>query len=108
MIPSNLHHFFWDVNVDSFAPAAFPDYTIARILEFGDQVAIHWLMETFPREQIQRVIIEERRLSPRSANFWALAYGIPRDEVAALRAEPQFLPRDERSFGTNSLPSTRQ
>jgi len=36
---------------------------------------------------IKRVISNERRLSRKSANFWALAYGIPSDQVAALKAD---------------------
>lgn len=86
MIPQNLRSLFWDVNLDSFNPASYPDYTIARVLEYGDEEAVRWLRETFTEEAIKRVISNERRLSPRSANFWALAYGIPSSEVAALKA----------------------
>ncbi|MGH9468880.1 MAG: DUF6922 domain-containing protein, partial [Terriglobia bacterium] len=84
MVPSNLRSLFWDVNLDTFRPAAFPEYSIARVLEYGDREAVAWLRETFREEAIKRVISDERRLSRRSANFWALAYGIPSHEVAAL------------------------
>ena len=86
MIPQNLRSLFWDVNLHSFNPASYPDYTIARVLEYGDEEAVRWLRETFTKEAIKQVISNERRLSPRSANFWALAYGIPSSEVAALKA----------------------
>jgi len=86
MIPRNLRPLFWDVNWEKFDPRSFPDYTIARILEYGDEDAVRWLRQTFTAEVIKRVIANERRLSPRSANFWALAYGIPAREVAALNA----------------------
>lgn len=85
MIPQKLRALFWDVKWPVFDPAAFPDYTIARILEYGDHDAVAWLRKAFSEEEIKRVISNERRLSPRSANFWALAYGIPSDEVAALK-----------------------
>ncbi len=51
----------------------------------GDERAVAWLKSTFPEEEIRRAILSERRLSARSANFWALAYGIPLNEVAALK-----------------------
>ena len=86
MIPKHLRSLFWDVNLEAFHPVSFPEYTIARILEYGDKEAVAWLRETFTEEAIKRVISSERRLSPRSANFWALAYGIPSHEVAALKA----------------------
>lgn len=86
MIPHNLRPIFWDIDAEGFEPASHPDYTIARILEFGDESAVGWLKQTFPKAEIERVVANERRLSPRSANFWALVYGIPLDRVAALKA----------------------
>jgi hypothetical protein len=79
---------FWDVNLDNFNPAAYPDYTIARVLELGDENAVKWMKATFPEADVRRVIATERRLSRKSANFWALVYGIAPDDVAALRSVP--------------------
>jgi len=84
MIPSNLRPLFWDTNLDTFIPEAYPDYTIFRVLELGDEAAVKWLRETFAEAEIQRVLRTEHRLTPKSANFWALVYGIPSREVAAL------------------------
>lgn len=84
MIPAHLRLFFWDINTDHFEPHSYPEYTIARILEYGDEKALAWLKETFSEDQIKNVIRTERRLSHRSANFWALFYGIPSCDVAAL------------------------
>ena len=71
-------------NLSTFQLSAYPDYTIFRVLEYGDDEAIAWLRETFNPSEIRRVLCTERRLSPKSATFWALAYGIPETEVAAL------------------------
>jgi hypothetical protein len=76
---------FWDVNLDNFNPAAYPEYTIARVLELGDEKAVKWMKETFPEDEIKRIISTERRLSRKSANFWALVYRIAPQDVAALR-----------------------
>jgi hypothetical protein len=84
MIPQHLHPLFWDVNLDNFNPTAFPDYAIARVLELGDENAVKWMKETFSESDIKRVIATERRLSKKSANFWALVYGIAPGDVAAL------------------------
>ncbi len=92
MIPQHLRSLFWDVNWQTLNPGSFPEYTIARILEYGDERAVAWLRETFTEEAIRRVISNERRLSRRSANFWALTFGIPFHEVAALNARPYALP----------------
>jgi hypothetical protein len=84
MIPSNLQALFWDADLATFTPEAYPDYTIFRVLELGDEAAVNWLRKTFAEAEIRRVLKSEQRLSEKSANFWALVYKIPSREVAAL------------------------
>ena len=86
VIPEYLHSLFWDVNLADFNPAAYPDYTIARVLEIGDENAVKWLKENISEADIRRVIATERRLSKKSANFWALVYGMAPEDGAALRS----------------------
>ncbi len=85
MIPQQLRPFFWDVDVETFRPEAHSEYTISRILELGNSDAVAWMRTHFRDEAIIDVIRRDRRLSPRSANYWALIYRIPTDDVAALR-----------------------
>ena len=84
MIPQHLQPFFWDVEARSFDPRSHPDYTISRLLEHGDRPEITWLRETFPEDEIRRVLCTEARLTAKSATFWALVYGIPSDQIEAL------------------------
>ena len=86
MIPSRLRTLFWDTDVETFATEKHPDYTIFRVLELGDDEAVAWLRETFPESEVRRVLQTENRLTEKSANFWALVYGIPSGEVAALNS----------------------
>ncbi len=84
MVPKGLAALFWDVNLDEFDARQHPEYAIFRVLEYGDRDAVAWAGETFGDDAIRRVLVEERRLSAKSATFWALVYGIPEGEVAAL------------------------
>ena len=84
MIPAHMRPLFWDVNPDDFDPAAYPRYTIERILEHGEEADVAWLLRRFSREQIHEVLRTDRRLSARSAHFWALVFELPTGEVAAL------------------------
>jgi len=84
-IPAHLHPLFWDTRVDDFDPKAHPRYTIARVLERGEEEDVAWLARTFPESEIQDVLRTDRRLSPRSATFWALVFHVPASEVAALQ-----------------------
>lgn len=85
MLPSSLRGLFWDTNVETFDPERFPRYTIARVIEHGNPMAVSWLRRTFSADQIVDVLQTDRRLSLRSANFWALLYALPNVEVAAFR-----------------------
>jgi hypothetical protein len=85
MIPQGLRPLFWDIDLRAFDPLCFPEYTITRVLEYGDQEAVAWLQTAFSQDAIKQVIGNERRLSRRSANFWALIYEVPPEEVAALK-----------------------
>ena len=85
MTVSRLQSLFWDVDVATFTPAAHPRYTIERVLEHGEDGDVAWLTRLFSAEQIRDVLRTDRRLSPRSANFWALVFDLPASDVAALR-----------------------
>jgi len=87
MTPHELDVFFWDVNPRTFEPLSYPLYTLARLLEFGDERAVAWMIQAFSSDQIREVVRSESRLTRRSANFWALVYGIPMGEVAALSGD---------------------
>jgi len=91
MIPNDLRGFFWDIDTQQFNPLEHPDYAIGRILELGTEPAVAWMRATFTEEQIKKVIREDGRLSPRSANYWALMYKVPAEEVAALSRHPASL-----------------
>jgi len=84
-IPKYLQHLFWDIDTDSFDPVEYPQYTIVRVLEFGNERSIEWLRKTFEEAQIKSVIKMGRQLTSKSANFWALIFGISRDEILSLK-----------------------
>lgn len=82
MLPPCVRKLFWDVNAEQFNPTEFPRYAIARVLEYGDHEAIAWMKQVFSENEIVTVLRTERRLTRKSANFWALIYRIPHDDVA--------------------------
>lgn len=85
MIPENIRSFFWDIDVESFEPKLYPDYTIGRVLEYGNREALSWLRSQFSEHQIKKVIRTERRLTRKSATFWALVYHLPSEQIMALK-----------------------
>ena len=88
MMPSSLQPLFWDIDVRAFDAALYPNYTIRRVLELGDPAAVVWMQSIFTAERIVETIRLDARLSRRSATFWGLVYGVPRESIAALVEPP--------------------
>ena len=84
MVPQNVRLLFWDIDLDGFDPCAYPVYTIERVLEYGDEEAVAWMRRTFSGDQILDVLRTDRHLTPLTANFWALLFGVPAREVVSL------------------------
>ena len=91
-IPKNIQHFFWDIEVETFNPLEYPEYTISRVLEFGNEESAAWIKELFKESEIKKVIRSDKRLSPKSANYWALMFCIPLAEIAALKNNERSAP----------------
>ncbi len=96
-LPDFLRPFFWEVDFDSLRPDDWPDYIIERLLEYGDDRAIRWVRRTFGDEQVADVVRRSRRISRKTANFWAVILGIPRQEIRCL-SEPST-PAQRKSSG---------
>jgi hypothetical protein len=88
VIPQHARLLFWDIDIETFDPQAYPRYTIERVLEHGDEPDVAWLLQIVSRQQIQDVLRTTRRLSRRSARFWALVFGVP---AAELKERPRAL-----------------
>jgi len=80
-LPPFLRQFFWDTDFDQLRLPAQEFYGVERLLEHGDDAAIRWLRQTFSAENIARVVRESCAISRKTAGFWSLILGIPRDEI---------------------------
>jgi hypothetical protein len=90
-LPAFLEPFFWEINFARLRLSGRESYIIERLLEYGDDRAIHWLKTTFPPEAIGRVVRRSRCLSRNTANLWGLILDIEREEMACF-STPSILP----------------
>ncbi len=84
-LPETLKQYFWDVDFSKLNYEKRPRYVIERILEFGDENAVNWMMEKFSREQIVATLKKSRQLSRKSANFWAFFLKVDKEQVRCLQ-----------------------
>lgn len=88
-LPIFLRQLFWDVDAADFKPLMNPSFTIARILECGDEKACGWMRRKFDESLIVSILKKSRTLSRKSANFWAVFFKIDKNEVRCLNKEFQ-------------------
>jgi len=91
-LPTCTHRYFWDTDPLQLDVDQYPVYVIERLLEYGDLPSVRWMLRHFPREGIAHVVQTSRRLSPFSANFWALYLGLDREDVLCLSRSYQRQP----------------
>lgn len=71
-IPQKIKKYFWDIDTDSFDFKKHRAYTIARILELGDESAVAWMNRNFSKREILDVLKKSKHISKRSSNYWDL------------------------------------
>ena len=73
---------FWDA--DKISIHKHSGYIIARILNFGTPEDLKALRDIYSNNEIKDVVKKSRELLPLSANFWAIYFNIPKEEVTCL------------------------
>ena len=84
-LPKFLRQYFWDVDFDELDGQKYSLYVVKRLIDKGNQRAIKWLLENYPKELIKQILVTQRGLSPKTANFWALVLGVDKRKVVCLQ-----------------------
>lgn len=87
-IPGFLSKYFWDVDFKTLG-ANDTFFMIERILEYGDERAMKWILDNFSKMQIKQVLSKRKSFSKRSANYWSLIFGLPRNKILCLNKSYQ-------------------
>ncbi len=88
-LPIFLKKYFWDVNFKKLDSDKYPYFVIERILEYGDEKAVAWLLKHFRKSKIRETLSRRRNISLRSANYWALILNIPKNRILCLNKQYQ-------------------
>lgn len=83
--PKFLKRYFWNVDFSKLDVQAHGRAVLVRILEQGDERAVRWMKRNFTREDIADALFHLRSISPKSANYWALIYGLDRQRIPCLQ-----------------------
>ena len=88
-LPKFLNKYFWDIDAGNLKPEEYPYFVIERILEYGDKNAVKWMFQNFQKSQIKKTLSTRRGLSSKSAIFWSLLLGVPKDKILCLSKSSQ-------------------
>lgn len=91
-LPDFLAPYFWEIDFQQLRLSGREYYVIERVLEYGDDEAIHWLKATFPIETIADVVRRSRRISRNTATLWALVLGLPTEQIRCLSTPSRLTP----------------
>ncbi|MDD2714840.1 MAG: hypothetical protein PHW04_02980 [Candidatus Wallbacteria bacterium] len=76
---------FWDVAVESIVTGKHDFFIVERIITLGNPEQVNWMLKKFPVELLIEVLRKSRNLDKKGANFWAVHFGVPLDEVLCLK-----------------------
>ncbi len=65
---------FWDVNPQNIDPKKHAVYIIERILDFGNEKEVRWMMHYYSRPLIAKVVKKSRVIDIKSRSLWSLIY----------------------------------
>ena len=85
LLPKTFSKYFWDTKPESISLDKHSTYIIERLLEFGDIEELEWINKIYTREQILNTLRTSRRISPKTGNFFALFYGIPKESLECMK-----------------------
>ena len=63
---------FWDVDPAKIDTKKNAQYVIERILDFGNDREVRWMLENYNKSTLKKIIANSRSLTPQSKSLWTL------------------------------------
>jgi len=84
-IPEYIKMVLWDVDTEEVDLKKHWFFIIERIMVYGNENDVQWMLGTFSKEQLIEVVKKSRNLNRKTANFWVLWFGIDREEIRCFK-----------------------
>lgn len=80
-----IKRFFWDVDFSNLDKNKDRDFIVERLLEMGDEKSTNWLFSVYDKKAIREILKKSKKITPKSANYWALILEISPTEILCLK-----------------------
>lgn len=84
-VPKFLQAYFWDVQFDELEVEKHAFLIIKRVLDRGNLHDVQWLIKTYGKDKIKKVVMQTRDLARPTGNFWADILGLDKIQVPCLQ-----------------------
>ena len=84
-VPDFLRSYFWDVAFNELEVKTHTFLIIKRILDRGNLSDVRWLLKTYGKDTIKKVVTGTKDLARPTGNFWADLLGIDKRQVPCLQ-----------------------
>jgi len=84
-IPEYIKMVLWDVDIEELDLKKHWSFVIERIMVYGNENDVQWMLKTFSKEQLIEVVKKSRNLDRKTANFWALWFDIDKEEIRCFK-----------------------
>lgn len=71
-MPVSFQKYFWDVDFDELSFDKYPGFIAERLLNYGDQHAIKWLLSHTGKPFIRSLLENNRNLNAKTRNYWQI------------------------------------
>lgn len=87
-LPEFLRPYFWDVKFADLDFKKSRTFILKRVLDRGNTKALGWMRQNYTNQEIEKLLLTTRDISPKTANFWALFLNVDIKKVPALENPP--------------------
>ncbi len=84
-LPEYLRSYFWDVAFEELKIKTHAFLIIKRVLDRGNLRDIRWLIKTYGKDTIKKVVTETKDLARPTGNFWADMLGLDKNQISCLQ-----------------------
>lgn len=83
----SLRGFFWDTDVTCLDAKKNMRFIIERLLVYGTQKEIQWLLTHYTNSQIIEVVKISKSIDKKTAHYWSLYFHISKGDILCLNRQ---------------------
>ena len=84
-LPEYLRSYFWDVAFEELEIKTHSFLVIKRVLDRGNLRDIRWLVKTYGKDTLKKVVKETKDLTRPTGNFWADMLDLDKNQIPCLQ-----------------------